>query len=89
MDVLERAEIMENKKVIPFNWSGINIAVILERNYSEIYEKIYSYALSHIEIRNVCPHHAPLPIIVTRVCFRSIFMTESEVLGHGGAVNLV
>ena len=78
---------MENKETIPLNWSGIEIEVILERNYSEIYEKIYGYALSHIEIRSVCPHHAPLPI--TDTGFRSIFMTEPEMLEHGGAVNLV
>ncbi len=78
---------MENKETIPLNWSGIEIEVIFKRSYSEIYEKIYGYVLSHIEIRSVRPHHAPLPI--TDTGFRSIFMTEPEVLEHGGAVNLV
>ena len=78
---------MENMEIIPLNWSGIEIEVIFERSYSEIYEKIYGYALSHIETRSVRPHHAPLPI--TDTGFRSIFMTEPEVLKHGGEVSLV
>ncbi len=41
----------------------------------------------HIEIRGVLPERSPLPI--TETGYKSIFIAESDLVSHGGALQYV
>ena len=51
------------------------------------HREIYGYGMFHIEVRSVSPEKSPLPI--TETGYKSIFITESDLVSHGGALQYV
>ncbi len=68
-------------------WNGIQIEVRWCRSWSEAYERIYGYPLSHLEIQSIAPENAPLPM--TGTGYRSHFTNLDEVEAQGGPVSFV
>ncbi len=51
------------------------------------HREIYGCGMFHIEVRSLRPERAPLPI--TETGYKSIFIAESELVSHGGALQYV
>ena len=76
-----------NKDVFILHWRGYDIEVTFLQSFTDGFEDIQGYKMSHVEVRTIRPKRAPLPI--TDTGYRSIFMPLPEIIRLGGVKTML
>ena len=76
-----------NKDIFTLQWQDYEIQISYTASAYKSVERIYGYAMCHIEIETLKPERAALP--VTESGYRSIFITAPELEEEGGVKTLV
>jgi hypothetical protein len=77
----------EAKEIHIIDWQGRSIEVRYCRSWSDAYEEVYGYPISHLEVEAIRPCKSALPF--TETGYRSLFTTADDIESAGGAVAYV